>query len=113
MKNKKKTALIICIVLLVVLIVGGIIAAVVIRNNVISKDEASSYAYEDAGVDSSSVVYVSVEFDYDYGQFIYDVEFIANQTEYEYVIKASDGSIIKKEIEGNYSGGNQNTAPTN
>ena len=30
------------------------------------------------------------------GQFIYEVEFLANGTEYEYWIKASDGSIVKK-----------------
>ena len=103
MKDKKKIALVISIILLVflvLLIAGACIAAIVIKKSVIGRDEACNVAYEDAGVDRTAVSYVFVEFDYDYGHFIYEVDFIANQTEYEYTIKASDGTVIKKETEG-------------
>lgn len=51
------------------------------------------------GVDPVSAQITKIEFDYEQGQFVYEIEFVAEGTEYEYWIKASDGSVVKKEIE--------------
>ena len=56
------------------------------------------FAYADAGVDPAAAENVRVEFDFEHGQFIYDVEFTAGGTEYEYWIHASDGTVVKKSI---------------
>lgn len=41
---------------------------------------------------------MEAEFDYEQGQFIYDVEFIADHTQYNYWIKASSGVVVKKDV---------------
>lgn len=41
---------------------------------------------------------MEAEFDYEQGQFIYDVEFIADHTQYNYWIKASSGAVVKKDV---------------
>ena len=69
----------------------------VARNTSIGSGNAQNFAFADAGVDPTSATGIRTEFDFEQGQFIYEVEFLANGTEYEYWIKASDGSIVKKE----------------
>ena len=41
-----------------------------------------------------------VELDFDDGKYLYDVEFTCGQTEYEYKINATDGSVYLSEING-------------
>lgn len=41
---------------------------------------------------------MEAEFDYEQGQFIYDVEFIADNTQCNYWIKASSGAVVKKDV---------------
>ncbi|MDO4261380.1 MAG: PepSY domain-containing protein [Eubacteriales bacterium] len=65
----------------------------------IGAENAQNFAFADAGVDPLSATAVRTEFDFEQGQFVYDVEFIASGTEYSYWIKASDGSVVKKELE--------------
>ena len=48
--------------------------------------------------DPASAIDVEAEFDYEQGQFIYDVEFIADNTQYNYWIKASSGAVVKKDV---------------
>lgn len=61
--------------------------------------KCKNFAFADAGVDPVSAQITKIEFDYEQGQFVYEIEFVAEGTEYEYWIKASDGSVVKKEIE--------------
>ncbi len=49
-------------------------------------------------IDPVSATDVEADFDYEQGQFIYDVEFTANNTEYDYWIKASSGAVVKKDV---------------
>lgn len=65
----------------------------------IGAENARNFAYADAGVDPANVQLTKTEFDREFGQFIYEVDFVANDTEYDYYISASDGSVVNKEIE--------------
>ncbi|MCD8249700.1 MAG: PepSY domain-containing protein [Lachnospiraceae bacterium] len=69
------------------------------KDSAISEEAAQNYAFADAGVDPASALYVRAEFDHEDGQFIYEVDFTAGDTEYEYWILASDGTVIKKSAE--------------
>jgi len=69
------------------------------KSSAIGEEAAKNYAFADAGVDPVSAENVKAEFDFEGGQFVYDVEFTAGDTEYEYWIKSSDGTVVKKEAE--------------
>ncbi len=74
-------------------------ASAIAQNSSIGAENASNFAFADAGIDPTTAKEVRTEFDHEQGQFVYEVEFIANGTEYEYWINASNGSVVKKDIE--------------
>ena len=76
----------------------------------IGAENARNFAYADAGVDPANVQLTKTEFDREFGQFVYEVDFVANDTEYDYYISATDGSVIKKEIEFRNTAANANQA---
>ncbi len=90
-----------CIIGIVgVLTMGSIfIAQAFAENTAIGADNAKNFAFADAEVDPASAKNVTVQFEFEQGQFVYEVEFDADGTEYEYWIKASDGSVVKKQQE--------------
>lgn len=98
---KKAAITIICIIAIVAAVgIGGAFAAgAIAQSSSIGEDHAKNFAFADAGVDPASAQNVRVEFDYERGQFVYEVEFVADGVEYEYRIKASDGSVVKKEVD--------------
>lgn len=98
---KKAVISVFCIIALIAVIGTGTVYAanVIAKNSSIGEEKARNFAFEDAGVDPSSAKTVHTEFDFEQGQFVYEVEFTADGVEYEYVVKAFDGSIINKEIE--------------
>lgn len=101
-QTPKKAALIIAcaVAILTVLGVGTVFATnVAARVTSIGKEDAQNFAFADAGVDPASVMGVKTEFEHEQGQFVYEVDFLAGNTEYEYWIKASDGSVVKKQSE--------------
>ncbi|MCD7777234.1 MAG: PepSY domain-containing protein [Clostridiales bacterium] len=73
------------------------------KTSSIGEETAQNYAYVDSGIDPSDVQYVKTEFDYDDGQYVYEVDFTANGKEYEYKINAYDGTVIRKSVEVVYS----------
>lgn len=91
--------------------VGTTLAAeTAIKRTSIGEEQAENFAFADAGVDPAAAEYVKTEFDHEQGQFVYEVEFTADNTEYEYWIKASDGTVVKKQSEilfGNAEGEGQ------
>lgn len=97
---KKAVLTSLCIVAaLVILGTGTVFAAgAIAKSTAIGADKAQNFAFADAGVDPVSAQIDRTEFDFEQGQFVYEVEFTAGGTEYEYRIKASDGAIIKKEM---------------
>ncbi len=98
-KSKKK-AVISAIVILAVIAVGSVFAVGAIAENTsIGAEKAQNFAFADASADPINVQNVKTEFDFSNGQFVYDVEFDYNGQEYDYLIKASDGSVVKKNVE--------------
>lgn len=101
---KKAAVSIVC--LLVILATAGICIGIVYagstnsaaENSSIGNESAQNFAFADAGVDPASAQAVKVKFERFQGEFVYEVEFIAENTEYEYKISAADGSVVKKEL---------------
>ncbi len=70
----------------------------------ITQDQAKSIALQDAGVAESDTQFLWVKEDYDDGRAIYEVEFYANGTEYDYDIEKSTGRILSSDYDiENYS----------
>lgn len=71
---------------------------------VITEEEAKAAALAFAfpgGTDGIQVVYRKVQLDYEKGQFVYEIEFVADGSEYEFEISATDGAVLDVEIETN------------
>ncbi len=98
---KKAVISIICIAAIVAaLCIGGaFIARAAVQSSSIGADKAQNFAFADAGVDPAAAQVTKTEFEFEHGQFVYEIEFVADSTEYDYWIKASDGSVVKKEKE--------------
>lgn len=69
------------------------------KTTYIGKDKAKSIAFKDAGVSSSKVRGLEVEFDKDNGVASYEIDFKVGNKEYSYDINAKTGNIIDKEVE--------------
>ncbi|MCM1267215.1 MAG: PepSY domain-containing protein [Bacteroidales bacterium] len=67
----------------------------------ISPDEAKAVALEDADV-IGEVTYTKAKLDYEDGIAIYEIEFFADNTEYEYEINAATGSVYSKSVEAHH-----------
>lgn len=90
-----------CTIAVLVLLGAGtaFAASAIAEGSAIGTENAKNFAFADAGVDPASAGNVRAEFDYEHGQFVYEVEFVAGNSEYEYWIKASNGSVVKKQVE--------------
>ncbi len=65
----------------------------------IGMDSAKSIALSHAGLSADSVTFSKVEQDMDDGRLVYEIEFYCNGQEYDYELLASDGSILKYEVD--------------
>lgn len=65
----------------------------------ITADQAKEIALNHAGQTVDSVYLKKAEQDYDNGRLVYEIEFIAGNTEYEYEIDAQTGDIVKNKRE--------------
>ena len=68
----------------------------------IGSDMAAQAAFDHAGVTQADVMGLEVEFDHDDGIMVYDVEFYAGGSEYEYEIDASTGAIVEYSSEAGH-----------
>ncbi len=68
-------------------------------NAFISETEAKKAAFDHAGVQEADVKGLRIKLDYDDGRQYYEVDFYANEKEYEYEINAADGSISSYDSE--------------
>lgn len=66
----------------------------------IGVEAAKSAAFAHAGLDASQVTMGEVDFDYEDGRMVYELEFYADGAEYEYDIDASTGAVVKSSQEG-------------
>ncbi len=97
---KASLTIISIIVIITILSTGTAFAAgAIAQKSSIGAENAKNFSFADAGVDPTTAKDVQTEFGYEQGQFVYEVEFIADGTEYEYWIKASDGTVVKKNLE--------------
>lgn len=86
----------------------------------IGVEAAKSAAFAHAGLDTSQVTMGEVDFDYEDGCMVYELEFYADGAEYEYDIDASTGAVVKSSQEGGRtqagssvgSGGASGSAPS-
>ena len=86
----------------------------------IGVEAAKSAAFAHAGLDASQVTMGEVDFDYEDGRMVYELEFYASGAEYEYDIDASTGAVVKFSQEGGRtqtgssagSGGNSGCVPS-
>lgn len=90
-----------CIIVVIAVVGAGAVFAAgsMARSKAIGVENAQNFAFEAAGVDPAAVQMVRTEFDFKQGQFVYEVEFYADGTEYEYWVKSDDGDIVRKEME--------------
>lgn len=104
---------IICVlVLLIALGTASVFAASAVAGKTsIGAENAELLAYADAGVDPLAAKRTRTEFDFERGQFFYDVEFVANGTEYEYRVQAFDGTVVKKNVEVHVPSGKTSVQP--
>ncbi len=67
----------------------------------ITESDAKKIAFDDAGVKEANVEFINVKPDRDDGRDVFDVEFYAGGTEYDYEIDAESGKILSfdKEVE--------------
>ena len=65
----------------------------------IGQDKARQIALDDAGADESRLSHLRISKDRDDGKTYYEVEFLADNTEYEYEIAAADGEILSADTE--------------
>ena len=65
----------------------------------IGRDAALEAAFNDAGVSESDTTRLKVSEDRDDGRKVYEIQFDVDNTEYDYEIQASDGSILSPETE--------------
>ena len=65
----------------------------------ITEDRAREIALADAGLTEADAQYLRTKADYDDGRSVYEVEFYADGTEYDYEIAAADGAILSKDYD--------------
>ncbi len=70
--------------------------------NYVTREAAILVALENAGTVQTAVTELEVEFDYAFGNYLYEIEFKLNGVEYEYEINAVNGEIFEKAV-GNVS----------
>ena len=70
----------------------------------ITLNRAKEIALADAGKQESEVTFTKTKQDYENGRVVYEVEFYAGQTKYEYEIAASDGAILDKDVDAPTTG---------
>lgn len=95
----KKTILTI-IFLIAILIVAGTMTAFaaeeIAKSTSIGTVAAQDKALSDAGVSKERATFTTTEFEFEKGNFVYDVEFTADGIEYDYIIKASNGTVLSR-----------------
>ncbi len=67
--------------------------------NAISREQALSIAYADAGAEEAKVRRPEIELDMERGSYVYEIEFKYQGNEYEYTVHAISGEILEREVE--------------
>lgn len=98
-----KKAILSSSIIIAIIAIIGILTSYTVRavaqNNSVSADEAKAAAIKDAGLDENDVTFSKADFDKEYGEYVYEVEVYADGKEYDYIIRASDGTVITKDVD--------------
>lgn len=78
----------------------------------IGKDAALDAALQDAGVTEEDTTRLRTSKDRDDGRIVYEIQFDANGTEYDYEVSAADGTILSVDTESIPNASVQNNAQT-
>lgn len=92
--------------------VASLATSAIAKGSSIGEEKAENFAFADLGIDPLSAQNVHTEFGFEQGQFVYEVTFVADGTEYEYWVKAADGTVVKKEMDLIAERGNQPSQPS-
>ena len=65
----------------------------------IGEDSAKEIALSDAGVNEADIRFEKVKLERDDGIWQYEIEFSYGRTEYDYDIKAADGTILSRDVD--------------
>lgn len=79
----------------------------------ISIDIVKDIVFKHAKVENKNVTNLEIEYDYENGNMIYDVEFHCNNIEYDYEVDAVSGKILESEIENKNNNNNNNNNNSN
>lgn len=79
------------------------------RPAALSREDARRVALADAGLTEEQVTITKLKLDYEHGARVYEIEFVTDETEYEYEIDASTGAIRERNAEAR-GGMRQNSA---
>lgn len=79
----------------------------------ISIDIVKDIVFKHAKVENKNIVNLEIEYDYENGNMIYDVEFDCNNIEYDYEVDAVSGKILESEIENKSKDSNNNNNSSN
>ena len=106
---KKAVAMVMAVMMVVVLSVTAFAAGP------LTLDQAKQTALNYAGVNAADATFTKAHPDWENGREVYELEFYANNTEYDVDVDANSGEIVKFSTEffGGYATPNYNTAPNN
>ncbi len=84
-----------------------------VPENRISAEEAVEIALNAAGLSASEVYDKETELDYEKGVWVYEVSFDKDRTDYEYVIDAVSGEVLRSKVDPEGKGNSKTDAGTN
>ncbi len=85
-------------------VLGIAMGGATIASAAVTADQAKAIALEHAGVSAADVDYIRMREDWDWGRTVYEVEFYAGSTEYDYDIDKDSGEILKADYESHGRG---------
>ena len=94
-----KKSLFIAALSAVVITLAGCSERVAWTSGMITEEEAKQTAMSHAGFSADQITFTKSKLDVEDGVTVYEVEFKANGSEYEYEIDATTGNVIKSEID--------------
>ncbi len=68
----------------------------------ITRDEAKSIALKHAGLTEAEIYDYDIELDFENGILVYEIDFEKDNTDYDYHINATDGTILKSKNNPDY-----------
>lgn len=113
--SPKRAVISICALVAILAVLGvGVVFAWnwAAEQDAIGKAAAENFAFADAGVDPAEATIKQTKFEHEDGQYVYEVEFYANGVEYDYLVRADDGRILKRDVDGTPQQSASSTAET-